>query len=226
MNKQNKKRGLSTKNEEWFLKKYEDKFINFALPLVPPFIETYHLTYFTFFWSILTLFFGFMARNNILWLWGTSIVIILQHLTDMLDGAVGRSRNTGLVIWGFFMDHFLDFIFAYSLITVYAMIAPISLLPYLFGLCAVVGALLHLGVVSAALTKKVTISVYGFGTSEFRWIIILFNLLLMYVNPGLVTIIPYVLGLLIIVTIVKLRSVHKELWALDMKNKENKKDNS
>ena len=53
-----------------------------------------------------------------------SIAVVLQYLTDLFDGAVGRARSTGLVKWGFYMDHFLDFIFQCALIFDYALISP------------------------------------------------------------------------------------------------------
>ncbi len=35
----------------------------------------------------------------------------LQWFTDSFDGALGRHRDTGIPRWGFYMDHFLDFVF-------------------------------------------------------------------------------------------------------------------
>jgi hypothetical protein len=34
-----------------------------------------------------------------------------QWFTDCLDGALGRYRDTGIPKWGYYMDHFLDFVF-------------------------------------------------------------------------------------------------------------------
>jgi phosphatidylglycerophosphate synthase len=31
-------------------------------------------------------------------------VIVFQYITDLLDGEIGRKRNTGLIKWGFYMD--------------------------------------------------------------------------------------------------------------------------
>jgi len=87
----------------------ETKLKNWLVPKVPKCIETYHLTLTTVLWSLLIIVFSFLARYNIHWLWLVSLMIVFQYLTDLLDGEIGRRRNTGLIKWGFYMDHFLDF---------------------------------------------------------------------------------------------------------------------
>ena len=78
---------------------------------VPGWLETYHLTLLTVVWCMGILLLGWLARGNIQWMWMISLMIVFQYITGLFDGAVGRYRNTGLVKWGFFMDHFLDYIF-------------------------------------------------------------------------------------------------------------------
>src|SRR5688572_16316355 len=85
--------------ERWFVARFVGR--------IPRWLETYHLTMLTLVWSILIPLFGALARTNIHWLWMVSVMIVLQYITDLFDGAVGRLRGTGLVRWGFFMDHFL-----------------------------------------------------------------------------------------------------------------------
>lgn len=72
--------------------------------LVPSFVSTRHLTLMTLFWSA----FLFYFNNN--WI-AMSILIFLQRVTDTWDGAIGRERNEGYVKWGYFVDHFLDWVF-------------------------------------------------------------------------------------------------------------------
>ena len=88
----------------------ETKLKNFLVPFVPKKVETYHLTMTTVLWSALIILFSYLAIGNINWLWGVSLMIFFQYITDLLDGEIGRRRNTGLIKWGFYMDHFLDYI--------------------------------------------------------------------------------------------------------------------
>jgi hypothetical protein len=87
-----------------------NKFKNFVVPKLPHFITTYNLTLISLLWSTLILFAGFKAKNNIKWLYLIIIAVILHIITDLLDGAVGRYRNTGAIHWGYFMDHTMDII--------------------------------------------------------------------------------------------------------------------
>ena len=45
-------------------------------------------------------------------------------MTDHYDGKIGKYRNTGLVRWGYYMDHLLDYFFLASVIIGYAFILP------------------------------------------------------------------------------------------------------
>lgn len=81
---------LFGKLEKKLVEKYVDK--------IPKKIETYHLTLSTLAWCAFIVLFGYLAGHyNTHWLWGTSIMIVFQYLTDLFDGAVGRHRNTGLI---------------------------------------------------------------------------------------------------------------------------------
>jgi phosphatidylglycerophosphate synthase len=89
----------------------EKRIIAALLPKVPMNVTTVHLTLCTLLWSAGVITAGALAVVDMRWLWLFSACIVLQHVTDMLDGAVGRARNTGLIKWGFYMDHFLDYVF-------------------------------------------------------------------------------------------------------------------
>ena len=87
----------------------EKKFINATAPKFPRWIEGYHLTLMTVFWSIGLIVFGYLARENRHWLWLSSFMLFLQWFTDCFDGALGRLRDTGIPKWGYYMDHLLDY---------------------------------------------------------------------------------------------------------------------
>src|SRR3989338_1548416 len=110
------------KEGKWFTQDAENKFRNKIVPHIPRFIETYHLTCLTFLWSGLIVLFGWLARNDINWLWFISLMIIFQYITDLFDGALGRYRDTGLIKWGYYMDHFLDYVFLCSILIAYSFI--------------------------------------------------------------------------------------------------------
>ena len=94
----------------------EKRFILWLAPKFPARITSWQLTLMTILWAFGVIGFGMLAgkTGNLHWLWASSLMIFLQWFTDCFDGAIGRHRNEGLVKWGFYMDHFLDFVFMCS----------------------------------------------------------------------------------------------------------------
>src|SRR5581483_671219 len=92
---------------DYLLGPFEKSFLSIVIPQISPYIETYHLTLLTILWSILVVGMSFYAKNNEIGFLGLALLILLQHCTDTLDGALGRFKKTGLVYWGYFMDHWL-----------------------------------------------------------------------------------------------------------------------
>jgi phosphatidylglycerophosphate synthase len=91
----------------------EQALVAWGTPRIPGYIETYHLTMLTLVWGFLNPVFGYLGQSNLQWLWMVCVMIVFQYITDLFDDAVGRKRRTGLIKWGFYMDHFLDYIFLY-----------------------------------------------------------------------------------------------------------------
>lgn len=95
-------------HEKCLFSKYLHETLLYFRFLVPMFISTRHLTLMTLFWSACLFYFN----DN--WI-AMSIVIFLQRVTDTWDGAIGRERNEGYIKWGYFVDHFLDWVFLCSI---------------------------------------------------------------------------------------------------------------
>lgn len=74
-------KGLDKKSSRGISSRFEDKLEKFV-PNFPKFIETYHLTYMTLIWSILIILGGYLARENINWLWFVSLIIFFQYTTE------------------------------------------------------------------------------------------------------------------------------------------------
>ncbi len=182
-----------------FLVPYEKEFIDAALPFIPPQISTAHLTLMTLFWSGGIVMAGYMARADMRWLWLFSVCIFLQYITDMLDGAVGRVRNTGLIKWGFYMDHFLDYVFLSAIVIGYSFLLPPSYsLWSLFALAFSAGFMVHT-LMDFAITNHFKISYSHFGVSEARLVLIIFNIILIILGPGiLIHMFPFFVGALFI----------------------------
>ena len=165
----------------------EQALIQFLLPKVPKWITTVHLTTMTLFWAMGAMGSGYLAASSgdLRWMWAFNACILGQYVTDMLDGAVGRQRNTGLIKWGFYMDHFLDYIFLCCCIIGYAFLLPVS---YFFLIMACLtlsaGFMVHT-FLDFSITNDFKISCNLFGVSEARVALLLSNVLVIIFGVGL-----------------------------------------
>src|SRR5918997_3454993 len=165
-----------------------------VVPHVPRWLETYHLTMLTLVWCALIVASGYLAAGrDIRWLWGVSLMIALQYVSDHLDGKVGKYRNTGLVKWGFYMDHLLDYVFLCSVLAAYGLLVPDVARLHLFAVLAVFGGFMVNSFLAFAATAKFKISVLRLGPTEFRLALVALNTLVVLHGPRYIAkALPYV----------------------------------
>jgi phosphatidylglycerophosphate synthase len=203
-----------------FLSPFEKRLAPLVLPRIPAWLETHHLTMLTLVWSGAILFFSYLAAKNIRWLWLVSLMIFLHYVTDHFDGKVGKYRNTGLVRWGYYMDHLLDYFFLCSVIIGYAFILPERSRYQLLFMLAIFGGYEMSTFLAFAATERLKISHLKFGPTEFRLALIVINALIVqfgtrYMISGL----KYVnIGALVGLALLVYRT-HKRVWDLDMREK-------
>lgn len=199
---------------------WEKKLVNKYISKIPKRVETYHLTLTTLLWSTLIIVFGYLAGHyNIHWLWGTSVMIVCQYISDLFDGAVGRHRNTGLIRWGYYMDHFLDYIFLCSILIGYSFILNDEF-NSLFFILASFGAFMVNSYLSFAATNEFKIEYLKIGPTEVRIIFIIINTLLISFNKTyLAPLLPYVLIFSIIGLGLVVYKTQKRIWQKDMEDK-------
>lgn len=210
----------ATKTNSSFLSPLERRLAPVVLPRIPRWIETYHLTMLTLVWSLFIILFSYLATGNIKWLGMVSLMIVLHWVTDFYDGKLGKYRKTGLLRWGYYMDHLLDYVFLCSVLIGYAFILPERSHSQLLLMLAIFGAYDMSTFLAFAATDRLKISFFKFGPTEFRLALVVINTLLMffgtrympsglkYVNAGAV------IGLCFLVY-----NTQKTIWALDMKKK-------
>src|SRR4030095_16983700 len=199
-----------------FLSPLERRLAPIVLPRILLWLETQHLTMLTLVWSLAILLFSFLAARNIRWLWMVSLMIVFQWATDHYDGKIGKYRNTGLVRWGYYMDHLLDYFFLCSILIGYAFILPEQARFQLLLTLALFAAYDVSTFLAFSAMDELKISHLKFGPTEFRLALIIINGLLIafgtkhmigglkWVNAGAAV------GLCFLVY-----GTHKRLWALE-----------
>ena len=210
----------ASKSNTSFLTPFERRLAVRVLPRIPSWLETYHLTMLTLVWSGLILFFSYLARNDLRWLWGVSAMVALQYVTDHYDGKIGKYRGTGLVRWGYYMDHLLDYLFLCSVIIGYAFILPEKSRYQILIMLAIFAGYEVSTFLAFAATDRLKISYLRFGPTEFRLALIVINaLLVQYGTRQMVGGLKYVnIGAAIGLALMVYRT-HKVIWALDMRQK-------
>jgi archaetidylinositol phosphate synthase len=211
----------ASKTNTSFLTPLERRLAIKVLPKIPSWLETYHLTMLTLVWSSLIIFFSYLAAKDLRWLWGVSAMIFMQYVTDHFDGKVGKYRGTGLVRWGYYMDHLLDYFFLCSVIIGYAFILPERSRYQILIMLAIFAGYEVSTFLAFAATDRLKISYLKFGPTEFRMALIVINALLVqygtrqmsnglkYVNAGAA------IGLALMIY-----RTHKLIWEMDMKLKD------
>ncbi len=210
----------ANKSNTSFLTPFERRLAVRVLPKIPSWLETYHLTMLTLVWSGLILFFSYLAASDLRWLWGVSAMVALQYVTDHYDGKIGKYRGTGLVRWGYYMDHLLDYLFLCSVIIGYAFILPEKSRYQILIMLAIFAGYEVSTFLAFAATDRLKISYLKFGPTEFRLALIVINgLLVQYGTRQMINGLKYVnIGAAIGLAFVVYRT-HKVIWALDMKHK-------
>jgi phosphatidylglycerophosphate synthase len=202
------------------LAKYERKLIDSNVHRFPKWIEGYHLTLMTIPLSVGLIVFGYLARGNYNWLWLSSLMLVLQWFTDCFDGALGRFRDTGIPKWGFFMDHFLDFVFMCSIFIGYSFLLEGLSERIVYLLIPVFGSFMVSSYLSFGATSEFKITYLWAGPTEIRiWFIVLNCLIIKFGTGFIEKVLIYILiGSVVFLCIVVYRT-QKYIWNIDMQDK-------
>jgi len=211
---------LATKAGSSLLSPLERRFAARVVPRVPLWLGTHHLTMMTLAWCAGLVVFGYLARGDARWLWGSSAMIALQWVTDFFDGKVGKHRDTGLVKWGFYMDHLLDFVFLCAVLCGYALVLPERAHFGLFLVLAVFAGFMVNSFLAFAATGRFHISHGKLGPTEFRLALVVVNALVAVYGTRLMgKSLPYVAaGGFLLLCLLAYRT-QRELWQRDMEHK-------
>ena len=171
----------------------------------------------TLVWSLLIVLFSFMAAKDLRWLWAVSAMIALQWATDHYDGKIGKYRNTGLVRWGYYMDHLLDYVFLCSILIGYSFILPESSRFQLLLMLALFAGYDFSTFLAFAALDKLQISYLKFGPTEFRLALIVINgLLASFGTRHMISGLKWVNAGAAIGLVVLVYTTQKKIWRLDM----------
>lgn len=202
--------------------KVEKRLVTWAVPRVPLWLGSQHLTLMTIAWSALLVASAWLASlGNRHWLWVSSLMLFLQWLTDCLDGAVGRTRNQGLRRWGYFMDHFLDYVFMACVMGHYAFLTAGATRVLFLLLVPLYSAMEVNSWLEYGATGKFRITYNGVGPTEVRIFFIVINTIIIFAGAGWLTwALPPFMILLAALLVKTVHVTQKRIWAMDMEERD------
>jgi len=202
----------------------ERRFVEYCVPRFPLWLEGYHLTLTTVLWSAGLIVSGYYARQDLRWLWLASGMSFMQWFTDSLDGALGRHRDTGIPKWGFYMDHFLDFIYMCSILTGYAVLFDGPCRTVFLALIPIFGAFMVSSYLSFAATAEFKITFLGVGPTEGRLLVIALNTMVIAFGTSFVErVLPTIPLVAVAGLVVVVYRTQKYIWRIDMEDKRGRK---
>jgi phosphatidylglycerophosphate synthase len=209
-------KSLQFKASTWHLAKLESRLKDILVPRVPTWLHTHHLTLCTIPCILIALCIAYFAQENrfaLIWL---SPLVIIQYICDLLDGEVGRRRQTGLIRWGFYTDHLLDYLFISSIATAYYGAFPLDERWILFVIMIIIGAFFVSTYLEHGATGKFVISEYGFGPTEGRLFFVLINIFFAATEVFVATRVVFaILTLSVVIFIITAYRKQKQLWKAD-----------
>jgi phosphatidylglycerophosphate synthase len=207
------------KKQDSITLKFEKQFVKWIVPKIPLWIKSYHLTLSSIVWSALIILSGFLSIQNINWLWLNSFAILMHTLTDAIDGSLGKYRKEGLIKWGYYMDHFFDYIFLCSVLIGYSFSVSEHFKYMLFFILSIFGAYMINTYLTFPLTNRFINSYLHIGPTEIKILFVVINtLLIIFGRTYMATVLPYVLILSFIGLCVVIYKTQKELMDTDRKN--------
>jgi phosphatidylglycerophosphate synthase len=210
----------ASKTSKSLMTPLEKRLAPVVVPRIPSWLETYHLTMLTLVWCVLIVYFSYLAARDIRWLWLVSLMVFFQYLTDHFDGKVGKHRRTGLVKWGFYMDHILDYAFLCSVLIGYALILPERSRFHVLLLLAVTAGFMINAFLAFSATERFQISFMKVGPTEFRIFLIIVNaLLVLFGQRYMISSLPYVTAGCFVALCLFVYRTQKKIWKSDVEYK-------
>ena len=198
----------------------EKKFITWLTPKFPNYIEGYHLTMLTVPWSIGLVVFGLLAsKYSLHFLHLSSLMLFLQWFTDCFDGALGRYRDTGIPKWGFYMDHFLDFVFMSAVFIGWSFLFTGTNNILVWFLVLAMGCLMVNSFLAFGATGEFKITYLRTGPTELRVAFIIVNTVIAFAGTEFLDKpLPYIFAAFVAGVIVVIFRTQRYIWQIDMQD--------
>ena len=162
--------------------------------------------------------FGWLAgEGSRHWLWLSSLLLVAQWWTDCMDGTLGRVRGEGLVKWGYYMDHFGDFLFMSAAFIGWSLLMPTPRDGFLMLMCMFAyDAMMVSSWLMFGALQRLQITFLGVGPTEIRLFFVVVNIVIIFGGPEPVAqALPWALGAMAAILAWIVVQGQRALWRAD-----------
>lgn len=170
----------STRIQTSLLNGVEKKALVWMASRMPQWVTSDMLTWFGLFGSALCGLGFFLTNYSIYWLWLSCLGLVINWFGDSLDGSLARVHNTQRPLYGYYLDHNIDTV-TEAFMFIGAGLSPLMNMGVAALCYAAYLALTVYVSINAHLKSEFKLTYGKMGPTEFRLIIIIANILLMYV---------------------------------------------
>lgn len=202
----------------------EDKFYAWLTDQIPNWVNPNWFTLLAPFLTIIVILAALKARTNPDYLWIAPAMIFIHYLADCLDGKLARKQNHGYILWGFYMDHFLDCLFNNSVLLGLLIVYPQDMIILGIGMVLICASMLAETLHAATIGTYRIYGQFGFGSTEGTFFNILATAYLAFFQPERLPKIVFVAFAVILLQLsINVYTTQKKLAKIDMANKKAKK---
>ena len=212
-----------TREGKSLTRKIEDKFYAWLVTKIPDWVHPNWFTLSAPFLTIIVIWAGLKARTNPDYLWVAPIMIFVHYLADCLDGKLGRKQNRGYILWGFYMDHFLDCLFNNSILLGLLIVYPQDMIILGIGMVLICASMLAETLHAATIGTYRIYGQFGLGSTEGTFFNIFATAYLAAFQPQrLPKIVFAAFAIVLIQLAINVFTTQKKLAKMDLANKKNK----
>lgn len=160
----------------------EKKALVYMAERLPRWVTSDMLTWFGVLGSMVVCLGYVLSRFNVNWMWLASFGLVMNWFGDSMDGSVARVRKTQRPLYGFYLDHNIDCVCEFFIFVGFGLSGMCNFWVAL--LCYVIYLQLEVyTAINAHLKNEFKLTYGKLGPTEFRVIICLINVFLMYFTP-------------------------------------------
>lgn len=175
----------STRIQTSILNAAEKKALVWMANRLPAWVSSDTMTWFGVFGAFLVGLGFVLTYLSIYWLWLSVGGLVIHWFGDSLDGTIARVHNQQRPLYGYYLDHNMDVI-TEALMFIGAGLSPLMHMSIALAIFAAYLAMTVYVSINAHIKSEFKLTYGKLGPTEFRVIIALANIILMYV-PGLAT---------------------------------------